>query len=316
MLRTSSGRLTVLLLMLGTASCGGSTSSETPGGKGGSAGSGGTTSDAGGSGGTAGTGGTGGGSGGVAGTGATGGAAGMGGTAGTGGTGGGGAAGMGGAAGQGGQGGAACEALSKAIGDETTGVFTCTTVVRLGYESLAILGFQLSCGKYAQADETTARATADADTGYGLAGNALSGATPQDEYVFWEPPGDFGGVGVVNARNGLSVFGGSIIWGGTGEISFPADWRPAADLGPDCIPMTNALPPPSRGFDLSAGGTELGAAEVDDALTQAWVTALPDGLMQGGYVFDAVVLLYPRTVGVFEPSTAEWIVMVNSGWLE
>jgi hypothetical protein len=205
--------------------------------------------------------------------------------------------------------------LSKAIGDETTGVVTCTTVVRLDYQSLDILGFQLSCGKYTQVDEQTARQSAEADTGYGLAGQALAGTNPQDEYVFWEAPGDFGGASAVNARNGLSVFGGSIVWGGSGEITYPGDWRPASELGPDCIPVTNALPPPARGFDL-ADGTELDAAEIDDALSQAWVTALPDGLMQGGYVFDAVVVLYPRSVGAMDPSTAEWIVMVNSGWLE
>jgi hypothetical protein len=36
----------------------------------------------------------------------------------------------------------------------------------------------------------------------------------------------------------------------------------------------------------------------------------------GGYPFDAAVLLCPRTVGDFDPSTAEWVVSIQSGWLE
>ena len=47
-----------------------------------------------------------------------------------------------------------------------------------------------------------------------------------------------------------------------------------------------------------------------------WGTALPDGLSKSGYVFDAMVLLYPPTVGDFDPQVAEWVVLVNSGWLE
>ena len=57
-------------------------------------------------------------------------------------------------------------------------------------------------------------------------------------------------------------------------------------------------------------------ADVDAALAVVWQTALPEGLWQGGYVFDAAVLLYPRTVGAFDPATAEWVALVNSGWLE
>lgn len=40
------------------------------------------------------------------------------------------------------------------------------------------------------------------------------------------------------------------------------------------------------------------------------------GLWQGGYVFDAVVLSYPRSGGVFDPGSAEWVVLLASGWLE
>ncbi len=270
------------------AACGGSTTSL-PGSAGGAAG-------------TAGAGG----SGGDAGDGAVGGSAGSSGASGD--------AGVAGAGGAGAGGASSCEALSHAIAKETSGVKTCSTVVRMDYETLSVLAFQIVCGVYDQATEDEARQAAQADTGFG-AGSLLSGPNPQDVYVFYESPGDFGGVAVVNVRNGLSVFGGSVVWMGQGDVSYPVTWRDAASLGPDCIPAVNALPPPARGFDLR-DGTTLDAKDVEAPLDQAWVTALPDGLLSVGHVFDAAVLLYPRTLGDFDPSTAEWVVSIQSGWLE
>ena len=45
-------------------------------------------------------------------------------------------------------------------------------------------------------------------------------------------------------------------------------------------------------------------------------TAVPAAFVTGGYNFDIVVLRYPRSVGEFNPDTAEWIVLWNGGWLE
>ena len=45
-------------------------------------------------------------------------------------------------------------------------------------------------------------------------------------------------------------------------------------------------------------------------------TALPSAFAQWGSIFDIVVLSYPRTIGNFEPGTAEYIALVNAGWLE
>ena len=57
-------------------------------------------------------------------------------------------------------------------------------------------------------------------------------------------------------------------------------------------------------------------ADIEAALDVVWRTALPAGFAAGGYLFDAVVLRYPRSVGAFDPATAEWIVILNAGWLE
>ncbi len=206
-----------------------------------------------------------------------------------------------------------CKALTDAIAEQTTGVFTCATVVRLDYQTLKIKGYRIACDPYAAVTEAAARQTAQNDTGFGQTGQFLSSPNPEDEYVFYEPPLDFGGVGVVNARNGKSVFGGGIVWLGMGQISYPATFEPPASLGAKCA--TSTLVPPARGWDLR-DGTVLPDSDVTAALDVVWDTALPDGLWQGGYVFDAVVLLYPPAMGVFDPSVAEWVVLVNSGWLE
>ncbi len=190
---------------------------------------------------------------------------------------------------------------------------SCTAVVRLDYQTRAVLAYQLFCGPYTTLTEKEARVTAEEDTGYGLDDLMLSPDSPSDEWVFYEPPGDFGGVGVVSARNGLSVFGGSIIWLGTGEITYPTEWRPSSELGSGCDPAGGI--PRARGYDLAAG-SELSDEEVAAAVDAVLDTAIPGAMWQGGYVFDAVVLLYPRTLGAFDPTQAEWVVLVNGGWLE
>jgi hypothetical protein len=208
----------------------------------------------------------------------------------------------------------ACAAEVQALAAEMYAApQTCTATVRLAHESRAILGYQLFCGHYASTSEATARATAQADSGFGGADPTLNPMNPTDEYVFYRSPGDFGGVAAVSVRNGLSVFGGSIVWNGAGDISHPKTWRAPAGLGAGC-PASGGIPG-RRGYDL-VDGTALPGALVDAAVDVVLSTALPGAMWQGGYVFDAVVLRYPRSVGLFDPNTAEWIVIVNAGWLE
>jgi len=211
--------------------------------------------------------------------------------------------------------GAACAAEIAALQGEIykTPGQSCTAVVRLDHDSLALLGFELVCGKYAGVSEAQARAAAFADSGYGQAGKMLNAQSPEDAFVFYESPGDFGGCAAVSARTGLTVFGGSIIWMGTGQITHPKSWRAASLLGAGC-PAAGGVPK-SQGYDL-VNGTALAQTDVDKAVAVVLKTAIPGAMWKGGYVFDAVVLRYPRSVGAFDPTTAEWIVLVNGGWLE
>jgi len=186
--------------------------------------------------------------------------------------------------------------------------------VRLSYTSKDILGYRLFCGPYDMPDEASARAQAEADdVGIGAQGMSIAPAPPGDAFVFRAPAGDFGGSAAVSRRNGLTLFGATTVWSGEGDITYPTTWLPAKDLAPGCQSMID--PPTSRGFDL--GGVQpLADADRLAAIATVWNTALPDGLWKNDYIFDAVVLLYPRTVGGTNPATAELVVLVNSGWLE
>ncbi len=187
-----------------------------------------------------------------------------------------------------------------------------TVTVRLDHDSLAPLGYSIAPGPYNAPDETAARAEATKTTGHG-SGPLLGGPAPEDAWIFYQSPGDFGGVGVVSARTGLAAFGGSIVWDGAGDITWPTAWSPASELAGGCPPSGDLGA--SRGFDLVTGDV-LSATDVSAALAVVADTALPAAMWQGGYAFDAVVLRYPRSVGVFDPATAEWIVVLSGGWLE
>ena len=141
-------------------------------------------------------------------------------------------------------------------------------------------------------------------------GKLLSGPSPEDEWVFLQEPSDFGGVAAVSVRSGRTVFAGSIVWMGTGDILLPTTWD-ASDLGGGCGPPPHAFT--ARGFNLAGGETELRFAAAADVVV---ATALPAAFLQWGSLLDVVVLLYPRTLGVFDPTKAEYVVLLNAGWLE
>jgi hypothetical protein len=69
-------------------------------------------------------------------------------------------------------------------------------------------------------------------------------------------------------------------------------------------------------YDLVDGSTTIDPNTLDLVVAAVADTAVPAAMWQGGYVFETVVLRYPRSVGVFDPNSAEWVVLVNGGWLE
>jgi len=221
----------------------------------------------------------------------------------------------------------ACEAAAESLAAKLGGAgASCTVAVRLSASSSAVLGYALFCGSYATLDEAQARERAKTDTGFDDACSSqpsLTGSAPNDEFVFFKETsyaacaccGD-GWVTSVSARNGLSVFGGSVLAAGPpiGK-GYPTTWAPASDLASGC--GSSAPLPAARGFDfasVSSQGATLDEATIQSALSAVWSTALPNALVKKQYIFDAVVL---RHLGSGQDNGfPELIVLVNSGWLE
>jgi len=209
-----------------------------------------------------------------------------------------------------------CAALQSTLASELyRQIGACTVAVRLDYESYDVLGYQVFCGRYAATDEATARTSAQRDAGFGDNAQSLHRTAEETMYVFYQAPGDFGGAAAVSAKTGLTVFGGGIVWDGQGELTWPASWRLASELGQGCGDGSSA--PYTVGYDLINGTREdTLSPDADMALATATDTVLPAAFTQGGYLFEAVVIAWPRTVGAFNPGTAEWVVLLNGGWLE
>jgi hypothetical protein len=210
-------------------------------------------------------------------------------------------------------GGLSCDELADNIASLTRARATCTSVVRLDARTFTPKGWQIFCGDAKSVDDASARAIAQADTGFGASGQALTGDAPADEFVYWSPPDEasatIGGVAAVSAETGLSVFGASIDTNLQGAIVYPTSWRSPFELGSNCDSM---LPLPALGFDLSVGGA-LDAAQVDDVMTSVRKTALLPGIAKAGVPTSAVVLLWWQSVGIFfDPPVMEWVVLINS----
>jgi len=213
-------------------------------------------------------------------------------------------------AGTGGDGPEDCRGKTTTLASEYS-AGSCTAIVRLDYLTLKQLGHAFVCGGASSLNEAQARATASADVELPYTsdigeGDLLSGSSPNDAWVFYQSPGDFGGVAAVSAVSGLTVFAGSIVWSGTGEAAYPKDWS-STDLGTECY--AEEPPIPVRGFDLSENGKLANAAQIAEPVLRS--ALIPAFKAKGGHAETALVLLYPRTVGAFDPTVAEYVVLVN-----
>jgi len=190
------------------------------------------------------------------------------------------------------------------------GVFT--LVVRLDYETLEPITYGLAGCGYSDVSEADARSALYSLSWCGSDGTMLNPPDPQDQYVFWVPSGDLGCVATVSAKGGLPGFNATIIWAGTGQILSPDEWEPIPMLEDECAPICSI--DEGRGYDLESG-TPLSEEEVQQVLAELNRTLLPTASCWIGYVFSTVVLRYPRTIGAFDPTSAEWVVLISAGYL-
>ena len=209
------------------------------------------------------------------------------------------------------------------------GTGSCTTVVRLTRTGSTITGYRLLCAPYSGVDEATAAKQSQSETGVGVAGcfgtKSVTGAKPDDELLFFQGAsaaacaccGD-GWFTAVSARNAMTLAGGDISFGDGRGLAFPKTFDEPTDLGTAC---TTSIPlPTTRGFDLTkAAGPgspppALSGPIMEAQLRAIWATALPEALGRKQYIFDAMVLLYSPSATT--PTEGEFIVLLNSGWLE
>jgi len=185
----------------------------------------------------------------------------------------------------------------------------CSVIVRLDHDTLEVLGYRSFCAPYRDLwlDEQAAR---DLTECCSMAGTVLNLPSETELWVFYVTPGDFGDVAVVSNHVVQRVFEASIVWDGMGEIVFPGVWTEPGALGSDC--GTTPMPDSLRSYDLVEGGTI-----AEDDLGEVWTvvgsSALPFAMNEQGRPLRAAVLRYPRTVGVFDPTTAEYVVVLEGG---
>jgi len=190
---------------------------------------------------------------------------------------------------------------------------SCSVVLRLGYERRDILGFQVFCDRYRQVDEAAARASAELDMGLGKSASLLGTKNSSGQYIFQETEKDRGTVVVLSGYTGLTLFGGALDLSGGGAIQYPLLWRSSRVLGKGCA--RGAEVEKKIGFNLIQG-TQLEDKEVAEVTDAVMNTALPEAFRRNGYLFESVVFLYSPRLSKLDPQAAEWIVILNGGWLE
>jgi hypothetical protein len=187
----------------------------------------------------------------------------------------------------------------------------CSVLVRVHHETLTILGYQPTCTELPDEalDEAQARTLTECCAS---AGTAVETPVDMDPWVFHaEPEGDaLGHAAIVSSHVGELVFEATIGRGETpGDITFPEAWAEAQGLGESC----GATPE----LELSSYDLVEGGAVDDERLREVWSvvgsTALPIAMGVAGELQRVVVLRYPRTVSDFDASTAEYMVVLESG---
>ncbi|EDM75058.1 hypothetical protein PPSIR1_38931 [Plesiocystis pacifica SIR-1] len=196
-----------------------------------------------------------------------------------------------------------CEALMDDLYTFFTDVEDdfCALVIRNDYQTGEFIGWTMRCHPDG-APLTLEQAQAMSTWG----GQNFS--ETEDHYLLYAPPGDFGGVAFVGDKSGL-VFDASIVWDGAGDINVPDEFMDPALLGPGCFEGAN-LGVEYGAYDLSNESVPNSlppeaAPSIDAVLGSVLFPALQ------GYPTTTSILLYPRSVGAFDPSNAEIITIIN-----
>ena len=118
-------------------------------------------------------------------------------------------------------------------------------------------------------------------------------------------PGDFGGVAVSDRCTGLVLFAGEIVWAGRGRQLYPAE-----GFGLSVLQHVSGQAPAPEQFDVMIGPYAYADPQSADL---AWASVSDLNFVQQFATAPYTVLayLYPRTVGVFNPKFADWIIFLR-----
>jgi hypothetical protein len=183
----------------------------------------------------------------------------------------------------------------------------CSILVRFNYQTLDPISWTSICGPYVDEmlTEEDARKLSE------CCSDGMRLGAPEDDriFVFHTPAETEGGISVISNHLGQRSFEATILSGGAGDIVFPDDWTPAENLGDNC----GADNPPGEGYDLAMEGAELDQTELDLVLQAFADTALTQAIEKNSMIQRTLTLAYPRTVGPFDPTTAEYVMIIEAG---
>ena len=118
-------------------------------------------------------------------------------------------------------------------------------------------------------------------------------------------PSDYGGESIYNACDGEQLFGGSIIWSGSGGQTYPT--KPASPPKVELIPESDVNAEPR---EVLIDSYWLGR-DNDPAGETAWRRAARIPKINSILTDETRVFVhfYPQSAGIMDPSTAHWVVV-------
>ncbi|MCA9518916.1 MAG: hypothetical protein KC635_28465, partial [Myxococcales bacterium] len=184
-----------------------------------------------------------------------------------------------------------------------------TVAIHLDEDRRTILGYVMDASD-ATAPVSEADALAAASGALDYPNPARIAPEVASLLLFSARGGDFGGVAVVGAFTGSVFLAFDIVWTGNGQVTYPAAWRSAEELGGGCAPGTLELGDVRRvPLDLGVGFFE---EHVPVVLATVFSTALASAVTAGGMrVDETVVIQVPRYPTSGDTSAHQWVVVLS-----
>ena len=124
--------------------------------------------------------------------------------------------------------------------------------------------------------------------------------------IDFKPPGDFGNISLYYNPTGELIFDGSIVWMGTGKIKYPKTFRDPYKY----IRLNDSINLPDtskiQNIDKYIHGIQLDYPRIWDSIDDLLV--ISEYLKSHKKIF---FFLYQPSVGVGDPNTWDWFVIMN-----